>query len=70
VEWEGTRYRWEQIDDYEVAVGYLRIKPVEEAAGTEFLRRLSEELEGGTPAAQAGRERAAQGAASMSGEEV
>jgi len=35
----------------------------------EFLRRLSAELEGGTPAGQAGWERAAHGAASMSGEE-
>lgn len=39
VEWGGTRYRWDEIEDYEIAVGYLRIQP---AKGTEFLRRLTE----------------------------
>jgi hypothetical protein len=39
VEWDGTRHRWEDIQDYEVAVGYLRIQP---ANGTEYLRRLAE----------------------------
>lgn len=39
VEWEGARYRWNDIEAYEVAVGYLRIQPVK---GAEFLRRLSE----------------------------
>ena len=45
--------------------------PVRDAsASLEFLRRLAAELEGGNPAGMAGRERAAHGAASMSGEEV
>ena len=45
--------------------------PVHDAsASLEFLRRMSAELEGGIPADAAGRKRAAQGAASMSGEEV
>lgn len=39
VEWDGNRHRWEDIADYEVAVGLLRIQPRE---GTEFLRRLAE----------------------------
>jgi hypothetical protein len=39
LEWDGTRHPWEEIRDYEVDVGYLRIQP---AAGTEFLRRLTE----------------------------
>jgi hypothetical protein len=39
LEWDGTHYRWEEIQDYEVAVGYLRIQP---AKGTEYLRRLSD----------------------------
>ena len=39
LKWEGTLRRWDQIADYEVAVGYLRIQPME---GDEFLRRLSE----------------------------
>jgi hypothetical protein len=39
VEWDGTRHRWEDIQDFEVAVGYLRIQP---ANGTEYLRRLSD----------------------------
>jgi hypothetical protein len=39
LEWGGARYRWNDIEAYEVAVGYLRIQP---AKGPEFLRRLSE----------------------------
>lgn len=39
LEWNGTRYGWNDIEAYEVAVGYLRIQPVK---GAEFLRRLSE----------------------------
>jgi len=39
LEWDGTRYPWEKIEDFEVAVGYLRIQPTE---GAEFLRRLGE----------------------------
>jgi hypothetical protein len=37
--WEGTHRRWDEIENYEVAVGYLRIQPV---GGPEFLRRLME----------------------------
>lgn len=39
LEWDGTRHGWDDIEAYEVAVGYLRIQPVK---GPEFLRRLSE----------------------------
>lgn len=37
--WGGAHYRWDEIESYEVAVGYLRIQPT---GGPEFLRRLSE----------------------------
>lgn len=37
--WDRNHYRWDEIEAYEVAVGYLRIQPVK---GTEFLRRLCE----------------------------
>jgi hypothetical protein len=37
--WEGTHRRWDEIENYEVAIGYLRIQPV---GGAEFFRRLSE----------------------------
>lgn len=39
LEWDGAYHGWDEIADYEVAVGYLRIQPTE---GPEFLRRLSE----------------------------
>lgn len=39
VGWGKDHYRWDEIESYEVAVGYLRIQP---ANGTEFLRRLCE----------------------------
>lgn len=39
LEWDGHHVRWNDIETYEVAVGYLRIQP---AKGPEFLRRLSE----------------------------
>ena len=39
LEWDGGYHKWDDIADYEVAVGYLRIKP---ALGAEFLRRLTE----------------------------
>ena len=39
LEWDGKRHRWEDIEDYEIAVGLLRIQPTD---GTEFLRRLTE----------------------------
>jgi len=37
--WDKTYYRWDEIENYEVAVGLLRIQPVN---GEEFLRRLCE----------------------------
>ena len=37
--WGNVHYRWEEIENYEVAVGYLRIQPI---GGPEFLRRLVE----------------------------
>jgi hypothetical protein len=37
--WEKTYYHWDEIENYEVAVGLLRIQPVN---GDEFLRRLCE----------------------------
>jgi hypothetical protein len=39
IEWDGTCHPWDEIEEYEVAVGYLRIRPTE---GTEFVRRLCE----------------------------
>jgi hypothetical protein len=39
LEWDGTHHRWDDIADYEVASGYLRIKPT---SGDEFLRRLTD----------------------------
>jgi hypothetical protein len=39
LDWDGHHYRWNEIEAYEVRVGYLRIQP---AKGPEFLRRLSE----------------------------
>jgi hypothetical protein len=39
VEWDGTHHRWEDIQDYEVAVGYLRIQPTN---GPEYMRRLTD----------------------------
>jgi hypothetical protein len=39
LEWDGAFHGWDEIADYEVAVGYLRIQP---ADGPEFLRRISE----------------------------
>lgn len=39
LEWDGKVHPWEGIEDYEVAVGLLRIQPTD---GTEFLRRLTE----------------------------
>jgi hypothetical protein len=39
LEWDGTRHPWDKIEDFEVAVGYLRIQPAE---GAEFLRRVGE----------------------------
>jgi len=37
--WDGILRRWDEIENYEVAVGYLRIQPV---GAPEFLRRLME----------------------------
>ena len=37
--WDGTHRRWDEIENYEVAVGFLRIQPV---GGPGFFRRLSE----------------------------
>jgi hypothetical protein len=37
--WDKTYYRWDEIENYEVAVGCLRIQPVN---GPEFFRRLLE----------------------------
>lgn len=39
LEWDGGYHRWDDIEEYEVAAGYLRIKPV---GGAEFLRRLTD----------------------------
>jgi hypothetical protein len=39
LEWDGGYHRWDDIADYEVAAGYLRIKPT---SGPEFLRRLTD----------------------------
>jgi hypothetical protein len=39
VTWDGKHRRWDEIENYEVSVGYLRILPV---GGDEFLRRLSD----------------------------
>lgn len=39
LEWERTRYRWDEIADYEVSVGLLRIQATN---GDEFLRRLTD----------------------------
>jgi hypothetical protein len=39
LEWGKKRYKWDEIQDYQVKVGYLRIQPF---IGPEFLRRLTE----------------------------
>jgi len=39
LEWDRKHYKWDEIEDYEVRVGYLRIQT---AKGTEFVRRLTE----------------------------
>jgi hypothetical protein len=39
LEWDKKRFKWDEIQDYEVKVGYLRIEPF---VGPEFLRRLTE----------------------------
>ena len=39
IEWNRKRYKWDEIEDYEVSVGMLRIQTKN---GNEFLRRLTE----------------------------
>ncbi len=39
LQWDGRHYQWDEIGEYEVAVGLLRIQPTE---GTRFLRRLTD----------------------------